>query len=90
MAERAKIEKFYSLWILEQEKLINSYVYDGTGNLNPTRHKFFHYVQLLERFLNEQIDEIEKINILSGIRGVGKTTLLGQLYFAPKFISKSQ
>jgi len=31
----------------------------------------------LEKFLRNEIDEIEKINILSGIREVGKTTLLG-------------
>lgn len=96
MVTREKIENFYRLWTSEVDKLLSGYIYDETGKLNPTRYIFSHYLTLLEKFASLSVrstqtggnlEEIEKINLLSGIRGVGKTTLLAQLYYAPKFIS---
>jgi Predicted ATPase (AAA+ superfamily) len=87
MADREKIESFYRLWSLEVDKLLSGYIYDEEGNLNPTRYIFSYYIKLLKRFTENNLEEIEKINLLSGIRGVGKTTLLAQLYYAEKFIT---
>jgi len=42
---------------------------------------------LIERFFKNNTSEIEKMNLLSGIRGVGKTTLLAQLYDAAKTLA---
>jgi len=86
MADREKIERFYRLWISEVDKLLSGYIYDEEDNLNPTRYIFSYYINLLKRFTENNLEEIEKINLLSGIRGVGKTTLLAQLYYAEKFM----
>lgn len=86
MANKEKIESFYRLWVSEIDKLFSGYIYDEEGKLNPTRYIFSYYLTLLEKFAGNRLEEIEKINLLSGIRGVGKTTLLAQLYYAPKFI----
>lgn len=90
MADKAKTEKFYQLWTLELDKLLEGYIYNEAGKPNPTRYIFSYYVKLLENFLNNRIDEIDKINLLSSLRGVGKTTLLGQIFYASKFIWLSQ
>ena len=86
MASRKKVETFYRLWVSEIDKLFAGYIYDEAGKPNPTRHIFSYYLTLLEKFAGDRLEEIEKINLLSGLRGVGKTTLLAQLYYAPKFI----
>ncbi len=86
MATREKIENFYRLWISELDKFLAGYIYDEENKPNPTRYIFSHYLTILEKFAANRLEEIEKINLLSGIRGVGKTTLLAQLYNAPRFI----
>jgi len=86
MANKEKIESFYRLWTSEIDKLFSGYIYDEAGKPNPTRYIFSYYLTVLEKFASDRLEEIEKINLLSGIRGVGKTTLLAQLYYAPKFI----
>jgi len=86
MANKERIESFYRLWMSEIDKLLSGYIYDEPGKPNPTRYIFSHYLTLLEKFAGNRLEEIEKINLLSGIRGVGKTTVLAQLYYAPKFI----
>jgi len=85
-SNREKIEYFYRLWVSEIDKLFHGYIYDEEKKLNPTRYIFSHYLALLEKFAGNRLEEIEKINLLSGLRGVGKTTILAQLYYAPKFI----
>ncbi|PKP60192.1 MAG: hypothetical protein CVT88_03555 [Candidatus Altiarchaeales archaeon HGW-Altiarchaeales-1] len=90
MADKIKTEEFYRLWISETDNLLEGYLYNEERKLYSTRDKFFYYCSLLERFLNNQIDEVEKIRLLSGIRGVGKTTLLSQIFYASKFIRESQ
>jgi len=90
MASKEKIESFYRLWISEIDKLFSGYIYNEEGKPNPTRYIFSYYLTLLEKFAGNRLEEMEKINLLSGIRGVGKTTLLAQLYYAPKFISFSK
>ena len=90
MANREKIENFYRLWTSEIDKLLSGYIYDEEGKPNPTRYIFSYYLTLLEKFAGNRLEEIEKINLLSGIRGVGKTTVLAQLYYAHKFIPSSK
>ena len=77
---RIKIENFYRLWTSQLDNFLSGYIYDENKKPNPTRYIFPHYLKLIEGFLKNEIDEIEKINLLSGIRGIGKTTLLGQLF----------
>jgi predicted AAA+ superfamily ATPase len=86
MASREKIENFYRLWNSEVDKLLSGYIYDEEGDFNPTRYIFSYYLSILKKFTENQLEEIEKINLLSGIRGVGKTTLLAQLYYVEKII----
>jgi predicted AAA+ superfamily ATPase len=86
MATREKIENFYRLWNSEVGRLLSGYIYDEEGEPNPTRYIFSYYLNILKKFTENKLEEIEKINLLYGIRGVGKTTLLAQIYFAEKFI----
>jgi len=86
MASRDKIENFYRLWVSELDRFLSGYIYDEESKLNSTRYIFSYYLTLLEKFTSGHLEEIEKINLLSGIRGVGKTTLLAQIYYATKFI----
>ncbi len=81
-----KLDKFYRLWTTELDNFLSGYIYDENNNLLPTRYIFSHYATLLENFLNNNIEELEKINLLSGIRGVGKTTLFTQIFYARKFV----
>jgi len=76
MANREKIENFYRLWNSEVGRLLSGYIYDEEGEPNPTRYIFSYYLNILKKFTENKLEEIEKINLLSGIRGVGKTTLL--------------
>ncbi|OQA20833.1 MAG: hypothetical protein BWY60_00998 [Actinobacteria bacterium ADurb.Bin346] len=87
--DRVKIENFYRLWVSQIDKLLSGYIFNEAGNPNPTRYIFSFYLELIERFLKDEIIELEKINLLSGIRGIGKTTLLGQLFYASRFINHS-
>lgn len=88
--DRIKIDSFYRLWISQLDNLLAGYIFNENGGTNPTRHIFSYYLELLEKFLKNEITEIEKINLLSGIRGIGKTTLLGQLFYASRFTHPSQ
>lgn len=90
MANREKIENFYRLWTSELDKFLSGYIYDEEGRPNPTRYIFPYYLTVLEKLTAGRLEEIEKINLLSGIRGVGKTTLLAQLYYTPKFIPSTR
>ncbi len=85
-----KLDKFYRLWTTELDNFLLGYIYDENNNLLPTRYIFSHYATLLENFLNNNIEELEKINLLSGIRGVGKTTLFAQIFYARKFVKISE
>ena len=82
--DKLKIEEFYRLWQTQLDDFLAGYLYNENKNLNPKREIFFEYIGLIERFFKNKTSEIEKINLLSGIRGVGKTTLLAQLYDAAK------
>jgi predicted AAA+ superfamily ATPase len=89
MATRSDLERFYRLWNSEYERILSGYIYDEEGNPNPTRKIFLYFANVIERFLNDEIEDVEKIHLLYGLRGIGKTTLLGQILYAPKFIPAS-
>lgn len=85
--DEKKIEDFYKNWLKILPQLNEGYLYDGNKNLRPTRHIFSYFKKLINDFLQNRIDEFEKIILLPGIRGVGKTTLLMQLYKIEKFLN---
>lgn len=85
--DKLKIEGFYRLWQSQLDDFLAGYLYNESKKLNPKREIFFEYIELIERFVKNKTTEMEKINLLSGIRGVGKTTLLAQLYEAGKSLT---
>lgn len=85
MADKYQIEEFYRNWCLVEKNTVEGFVYDDDGKLLKTRYFFSKYLTLLKRFLTNQLEEAEKINILTGLRGTGKTTLLAQLYLLEKY-----
>jgi len=86
MAEK-KLDNFYKEWLKNLPKLSEGYIYDGNKNLRPTRYIFSHLKEIVNKFLTNNIDEFEKIILLPGIRGLGKTTLLMQIFKIEKFLS---
>jgi len=82
-----KLENFYKNWLKNLPKLSEGYIYDNNKNLHPTRYIFSYFKKLINNFLTDKINEFEKIVLLPGIRGVGKTTLLMQIYRIEKFLN---
>jgi len=66
--------------------MVDGYIYDADKKLLPTRYAFSRLQKVVEKFLTDTLEEQEKIIILSGIRGVGKTTLLMQTLRMEKFL----
>jgi len=89
MATREQIERFHRLWTADVDKLLEDYIYTDELKLNPTRSIFSHYLSLLDKFVKDNLLDLEKINLISGIRGVGKTTLLAQIYFLQRYIGNN-
>ncbi len=90
MTEKTKIENFYRKWTLSEKDILDGYLYDDEKRQLKTRYIFSYFLKLLRRFYRDEIDETEKIIILTGLRGTGKTTLLAQLYFLNKYAEESQ
>ncbi len=90
MAERTQVEDFYRKWRFAEKSVVEGYVYDEDKKLLRTRYIFSKFLVLLRKFLTNQLDETEKINILTGLRGTGKTTLLAQLYLLEKYPRESE
>jgi predicted AAA+ superfamily ATPase len=84
--EREKIEQFYIRWQSVLKQLIEGYIYDETGNLLPTRSIFLKFKKIIGKFLSNKISEIEKIILMPGLRGVGKSTILAQIFSLEKFL----
>ncbi len=82
-----KLENFYKNWLKILPQLNEGYLYDDNKNLKPTRHIFSFFKKKINEFLTDKINEFEKIILLPGIRGVGKTTLLMQIYKLEKFLN---
>ena len=82
------IEEFYIEWKANLDEYLRGYAYDKNRLPKKTRFSFLTLEKYLNKMLSGALPEEEKIIILPGIRGVGKTTLLSQLYFARDFIPK--
>lgn len=85
--EKSRIEQFYMRWQATLPIRIEGYIYDENKRLLPTRYIFPRFKKLIERFLSNEISEVEKIILMPGIRGIGKSTLLSQIYVIEKFLS---
>ncbi len=84
--EEQKIADFYKTWLERLPSLTNEYIYDENKKLLPLRQSFFAFKETIEKFLTNSLEEYEKIIILPGIRGIGKTTLLMQILKFEKFL----
>jgi len=84
--EEAKIEQFFIKWQTTLPQRIEGYIYDENRRILPTRFMFAKFKKLIERFLNNELYDTEKIILMPGIRGIGKSTLLAQLYAIEKFL----
>jgi len=87
--EEREIKDFYFEWQQRLHSLIEGYICDSEKNILPTRSIFSDFKNTLERFISNRLEEHEKIILLPGIRGVGKTTLLLQVLKIEKFISSA-
>lgn len=76
----SKVATFYTNWRKGIAPMLQAYI---TYNNSPVKPRFAlnKLKKYLKDFLNETLNEQEKIILLPGLRGVGKTTLLAQLYF---------
>ena len=83
-----KTEQFYIEWKANLENYLLGYILDGQ-KIRKTRYPYLILQKYLTDLLDGTLAEENKIIILPGIRGVGKTTLLSQLYFFEKFLPVS-
>lgn len=83
---KAKIEQFYTKWQTNLPQRIEGYIYDENKKILPTRFVFVKFKKLIEKFLTNKLSETEKIVLVPGIRGIGKSTLLTQIYAIEKFL----
>jgi len=86
---KENLNNFYKEWNKNLPKLSEGYIYDENKKLFPTRHIFYYLKKIISKFLTNEIDDFEKIILLHGIRGVGKTTLLMQILKIEKFLNAS-
>ena len=80
------IEQFYTKWQTNLSQRIEGYLYDENKKILPTCFMFTRLKEVIEKFLNNELTEIEKIILMPGIRGIGKSTLLAQIYAIEKFL----
>ncbi|MCL5674939.1 MAG: AAA family ATPase [Candidatus Omnitrophica bacterium] len=85
-----KLDDFYKNWLKILPQLNDGYVYTDDKNLKPTRHIFSYFKKIFNDFLNNNLNEFEKIILLPGIRGVGKTTFLMQILKIEKFLNPAE
>lgn len=88
--DRVKIEQFYTRWQAVLPQRIDGYINDENKKLLPTRFMFSKFKKTIERFLKNELSEIEKIVLMPGIRGVGKSTLLAQTFALEKFLNPNK
>ena len=80
------IEQFYIEWKANLDNYLSGYIFNENNKLRKTRFSYLTLQKYLNKLLLGILPEEEKIIILPGIRGVGKTTLLAQLYFFERFL----
>lgn len=83
---KTNIEQFYTKWQVNLPQRIEGYIYDENKRMLPTRFMFSKFKKIVEKFLNNELPETEKIVLVPGIRGIGKSTLLAQTYAIEKFL----
>ncbi len=84
--DKTKIEQFYKKWQVNLPQRIEGYIYDEEKRKLPTRFMFAKFKKIVEKFLNNELWETEKIILMPGIRGIGKSTLQAQTYAMEKFL----
>lgn len=84
--DKARIEQFYIKWQTTLPQRIEGYIYDENKRLLPTRFMFAKFKKAIDKFLSNRLSETEKIILMPGIRGIGKSTLLAQTYTIEKFL----
>ncbi|MBI4226136.1 ATP-binding protein [Candidatus Roizmanbacteria bacterium] len=77
--KKEKIFKYLQDQIAQADFRARAYVFDENNNKNPTRNCFVRLRMFLRNFISGQI--AIRWLVITGFRGVGKTTLLSQLYF---------
>lgn len=87
--DEQKILNFYKTWIEKLPQLSEGYIFNEDKNLLPKRYIFSWFQDIIEKFLDNSLEEHKKIIILPGIRGVGKTTLLMQVFSIEKFLKRN-
>ena len=88
--DKANIEQFYTRWQVVLPQRIDGYIYDENKRLLPTRFIFSKFKKIIEKFLTNELSEIEKIVLMPGIRGIGKSTLLAQTFALEKFLNPNR
>lgn len=83
---KVSIEQFYTKWQATLPQRIEGYIYDESKRILPTRFMFSKFKKVVEKLLNGELTETEKIVLMPGIRGIGKSTLLAQVYSIEKFL----
>ncbi len=84
--DNTNINDFYIKWQANLPQRIEGYIYDEDKKILPTRFIFAKFKKIIEKFLNDELLETEKIILMPGIRGIGKSTLLSQTYTIEKFL----
>lgn len=87
--DEQKIVNFYKNWLKFLPHLNEGYIFNSEKNLLTPREIFSELKIIVNDFLSNKLNEFEKIILLPGIRGVGKTTLLMQLFSLEKFLTNN-
>lgn len=82
------IKTYFINWQNSLSQNLEGYIYDERGHLNPARFIFAKLKSYILKWLNNVFQE--KVILLPGIRGVGKTTLLSQIYYLHKYLNTSK
>ncbi len=73
------IKKYVSRQLIEQAKILRLSAYNQEGDKNPKRNFYYRISNHIDNFINKK-NELRWITV-PGLRGVGKTTVLAQLFF---------
>ncbi|MCD6413220.1 MAG: ATP-binding protein [Elusimicrobia bacterium] len=83
-----EMKQYFVSWDGNLSSFLKGYIYDEENSLNPCRLVFHELKSFILRWVNGEFDE--KIVLLPGIRGVGKTTLLAQIYFLSNYLKQAK
>ena len=86
-ALRKEIVEYVQTQIVRANARLTPYVKKENGWVYPSRYGFIKVTKLLDDFLNGEKDN--RLVVIPGLRGVGKTTLLAQTYFKYRLLIKN-